>query len=64
MMVMNDADEGDDRSLIFLPLQGTGLYRSSNGTPELMFTFRDADEVFREAFEGQDPFTETFGMFA
>ncbi|KAJ7346009.1 hypothetical protein JRQ81_001959 [Phrynocephalus forsythii] len=38
---------------------GTGLYQSSKGTPELMFTFRDADEVFREAFEGQDPFTET-----
>ncbi|KAH0621215.1 hypothetical protein JD844_022293 [Phrynosoma platyrhinos] len=40
---------------------GTGLYQSSVGTPDLMFTFRDADEVFREFFEGQDPFTEILG---
>ncbi|KAF7241851.1 hypothetical protein EYD10_11644 [Varanus komodoensis] len=39
---------------------GTGLYQSSTGTPDFMFTFRDADEVFREFFEGQDPFTEIY----
>ncbi|XP_061465371.1 dnaJ homolog subfamily B member 2-like [Rhineura floridana] len=37
---------------------GTGLYQSTTGTPDLMFTFRDAEEVFREFFEGQDPFNE------
>nr|XP_020647653.1 dnaJ homolog subfamily B member 2-like isoform X2 [Pogona vitticeps] len=41
---------------------GPGLYQSLNGTPDLMFTFRDADEVFREAFEGQDPFTENLDL--
>ncbi|XP_053143176.1 dnaJ homolog subfamily B member 2-like isoform X5 [Hemicordylus capensis] len=39
---------------------GSDLYQSSTGTPDCMFTFRDADEVFREFFEGQDPFTEIF----
>ncbi|XP_067321564.1 dnaJ homolog subfamily B member 2-like [Anolis sagrei] len=42
---------------------GTGLYPSSAGTPDLMFTFRDADEVFKEFFEGQDPFTEAWDDF-
>ncbi|XP_039210261.1 dnaJ homolog subfamily B member 6-like isoform X2 [Crotalus tigris] len=37
---------------------GTGACPSSTGTSDLLFTFRDADEVFREFFEGQDPFTE------
>ncbi|KAJ6665531.1 hypothetical protein lerEdw1_003372 [Lerista edwardsae] len=39
---------------------GSGLCPSSVGTPDFMFTFRDADEVFREFFEGQDPFTDIF----
>uniref|UniRef100_A0A8D0BW49 J domain-containing protein n=1 Tax=Salvator merianae TaxID=96440 RepID=A0A8D0BW49_SALMN len=41
----------------------TGLYQSTPETPDLMFTFRNADEVFREFFEGQDPFTEVLGMW-
>ncbi|XP_026521373.1 dnaJ homolog subfamily B member 6-like [Notechis scutatus] len=42
---------------------GTGACPSSTGTPDL-FTFRDADEVFREFFEGQDPFTEILEDFS
>ncbi|XP_003215032.2 dnaJ homolog subfamily B member 2 isoform X2 [Anolis carolinensis] len=42
---------------------GTGLYPSSAGTPDFMFTFRDADEVFKEFFEGQDPFIELWDEF-
>ncbi|XP_007419858.2 dnaJ homolog subfamily B member 2-like [Python bivittatus] len=43
---------------------GTGIFPSTTGTPDLMFTFRDADEVFREFFEGQDPFTEILEDFS
>ncbi|XP_015282385.1 PREDICTED: dnaJ homolog subfamily B member 2-like [Gekko japonicus] len=42
---------------------GTDHYQSSGGTPDFMFTFRDADEVFREVFGEQDPFTEFFDDF-
>ncbi|XP_077790031.1 dnaJ homolog subfamily B member 2-like [Podarcis muralis] len=37
---------------------GAGFYPSATETPDFMFTFRDADEVFREFFAGQDPFSE------
>ncbi|XP_060134012.1 dnaJ homolog subfamily B member 2-like [Zootoca vivipara] len=37
---------------------GAGVFPSATETPDFMFTFRDADEVFREFFEGQDPFNE------
>ncbi|XP_033016100.1 dnaJ homolog subfamily B member 2-like [Lacerta agilis] len=37
---------------------GAAFYPSATETPDFMFTFRDADEVFREFFEGQDPFNE------
>ncbi|XP_039210260.1 dnaJ homolog subfamily B member 6-like isoform X1 [Crotalus tigris] len=43
---------------------GTGACPSSTGTSDLLFTFRDADEVFREFFEGQDPFTEILEDFS
>ncbi|XP_070592768.1 dnaJ homolog subfamily B member 6-like [Erythrolamprus reginae] len=42
---------------------GTGECPSSTGTPDL-FTFREPDEVFREFFEGQDPFTEILEDFS
>uniref|UniRef100_A0A8C6Y812 J domain-containing protein n=1 Tax=Naja naja TaxID=35670 RepID=A0A8C6Y812_NAJNA len=44
-------------------VEGTGACPSSTGTPDV-FTFRDADEVFREFFEGQDPFTEILGKYS
>ncbi|KAL8183005.1 UNVERIFIED_CONTAM: hypothetical protein K2H54_011890 [Gekko kuhli] len=42
---------------------GTDHCQSTGGTPDFMFTFRDADEVFREVFGEQDPFTEFFDDF-
>ncbi|XP_048340473.1 uncharacterized protein LOC125426255 [Sphaerodactylus townsendi] len=43
---------------------GTDLYQSTDGTSDLTFTFRDADEVFREFFGEQDPFTQLFDDFS
>ncbi|XP_077176901.1 dnaJ homolog subfamily B member 2-like [Paroedura picta] len=43
---------------------GTDHYPSTGGTPDFMFTFRDADEVFREVFGEQDPFKEFFDDFS
>ncbi|XP_054826060.1 uncharacterized protein LOC129323550 [Eublepharis macularius] len=39
---------------------GTDYYQSTGGTPDFTFTFRNADEVFRDFFGEQDPFTELF----
>ncbi|XP_053838798.1 dnaJ homolog subfamily B member 2 isoform X4 [Vidua macroura] len=39
---------------------GPGGSRASAGAPEFTFTFRSADDVFREFFGGRDPFAEFF----
>ncbi|XP_074857700.1 dnaJ homolog subfamily B member 2-like [Carettochelys insculpta] len=46
---------------------GTGDLRGGAGAPGFTFTFRGADEVFREFFGGRDPFAEFFddvGLFS
>ncbi|XP_053899319.1 dnaJ homolog subfamily B member 2-like [Malaclemys terrapin pileata] len=40
---------------------GTGDPRGGAGAPGFTFTFRGADEVFREFFGGRDPFADFFG---
>ncbi|XP_060118280.1 dnaJ homolog subfamily B member 6-like [Heteronotia binoei] len=43
---------------------GTDHYQSTGGTPDFTFTFRDADEVFKEVFGEQGPSTEFFDDFS
>ncbi|CAM4532514.1 unnamed protein product [Lepidochelys kempii] len=46
---------------------GTGDPRGGAGAPGFTFTFRGADEVFREFFGGRDPFADFFddvGLFS
>uniref|UniRef100_A0A674I523 J domain-containing protein n=1 Tax=Terrapene triunguis TaxID=2587831 RepID=A0A674I523_9SAUR len=43
---------------------GTGDPRGGAGAPGFTFTFRGADEVFREFFGGRDPFADFFDFFS
>ncbi|XP_019378219.1 PREDICTED: dnaJ homolog subfamily B member 2-like [Gavialis gangeticus] len=43
---------------------GTGDPRARTGAPGFTFTFRGADEVFREVFGGRDPFADLFDVFS